>query len=134
MDNYSYWKRPLQVRELREELEHIDDETNVPDNIVILPPENANEENTDEDSGDEDVVEINNLPGSQLRSEVEVFNMLLHTIVQVIYLPMKYDLFRAYCFLVIMSVFQEKKCFGKISKTKKTMLYLAQCQETDPDL
>ncbi|KAK9723443.1 hypothetical protein QE152_g19214 [Popillia japonica] len=33
-----------------------------------------NEENTDEDSGDEDMVDTNNLPGSQLRSEVEVFS------------------------------------------------------------
>ncbi|KAK9752400.1 hypothetical protein QE152_g4220 [Popillia japonica] len=56
------------------ELEHIDDEINLPDNIVIFPPENANEANTDEDSGDEDLVDINNLLGSQLRSEVEVLN------------------------------------------------------------
>ncbi|KAK9688210.1 Transposase IS4 [Popillia japonica] len=74
MDNYSYWKRPLKLHEIIEELEQIDDEINVPDSIVIFPPENANEENTDEDSGDEDMVDINNLPGSQLRSEVEVFS------------------------------------------------------------
>ncbi|KAK9711868.1 hypothetical protein QE152_g25206 [Popillia japonica] len=71
---YSYWKRPLKLHQIIEELEHNADEINVADNIVIFPPENVNEETTDEDCGDEVMVDINNLPGSQLRSEVEVFN------------------------------------------------------------
>ena len=37
-----------------------------------MPPENANDYLTDEDSGDEDYVTPSNLPGSQLRSEAEV--------------------------------------------------------------
>lgn len=40
--------------------------------VVILPPENACECNTDEDSGEEDDVHIHNLPGSQLRAEAEI--------------------------------------------------------------
>ncbi|KAK4880424.1 hypothetical protein RN001_008570 [Aquatica leii] len=43
-----------------------------PDSIVILPPLNANDAVTDEDSGDEDQIVLNNLPGSQLRAEAEV--------------------------------------------------------------
>ncbi|KAK9753782.1 hypothetical protein QE152_g1766 [Popillia japonica] len=50
MDSY----RPLKLHEIIEELEHIDDEINVPDNIVIHP-ENANDENTVEDSGEDDL-------------------------------------------------------------------------------
>lgn len=38
--------------------------------ITIFPPEN--EEVTDEDSGDENVVDINNLPGLQLRAPAEI--------------------------------------------------------------
>lgn len=44
----------------------------VPDQITIFPPENAAGEITDEDSGEEDEVILNNLPGSQLRALVEV--------------------------------------------------------------
>lgn len=40
--------------------------------IFLLPPTNANDELTDEDSGDEDSVQINNLPASLLRSNAEL--------------------------------------------------------------
>ncbi|KAK4883354.1 hypothetical protein RN001_006673 [Aquatica leii] len=40
--------------------------------VVILPPENACGNITDEDSEEEDEVGVNNLPGSQLRAEAEV--------------------------------------------------------------
>ncbi|CAH1972734.1 unnamed protein product [Acanthoscelides obtectus] len=75
MDNYSYWnywKRPLKLHELMAEIENIDDDELIRDTIAVLPPVNANEYNTDEDSGDENEVDINNLPGSQLMAEVEV--------------------------------------------------------------
>ncbi|CAH1972135.1 unnamed protein product [Acanthoscelides obtectus] len=75
MDNYSYWnywKRPMKLHELMAEIENIDDDEFIPDTIAVLPPVNANEYNTDEDSGDENEVDINNLPGSQLMTEVEV--------------------------------------------------------------
>jgi len=39
--------------------------------IVIQPPDNACAEVTDEDSGDEETVTINNLPPSQLRADAE---------------------------------------------------------------
>ncbi|CAH1964623.1 unnamed protein product [Acanthoscelides obtectus] len=71
MDNYSYWnywKRPLKLHEI----ENLDDDELIPDTIAVLKPVNANEYNTDEDSGDENEVDINNLPGSQLMTEVEV--------------------------------------------------------------
>lgn len=42
--------------------------------IAILPPTNACQDLTDEDSGDEDMMTVNNLPGSQLRSEAELMN------------------------------------------------------------
>lgn len=67
---FRYWKRPLKFHELLEEIENIDAE--IPNNIYILPPDNANEEITDEDSGDEETVNMNNLPESQLRAEVQV--------------------------------------------------------------
>ncbi|XP_050308063.1 piggyBac transposable element-derived protein 3-like [Anthonomus grandis grandis] len=40
--------------------------------MAVLPPVNANEYNTDEDSSEENEVDINNLPGSQLMAQVEV--------------------------------------------------------------
>lgn len=40
--------------------------------MVIFPPETGNEDHTDEDSGDEEFVDLNNLPGSQLRAPVEI--------------------------------------------------------------
>lgn len=50
----------------------IEDEEIDADTITLFPPNNASENLTDEDSGDEDNVEINNLPASQMQSEVEV--------------------------------------------------------------
>lgn len=49
-----------------------DDAVDIPDNITIFPPDNANDPVTDEDSGEEDNVVIDNLPGSQLRVQCEV--------------------------------------------------------------
>uniref|UniRef100_A0A6P7FX29 PiggyBac transposable element-derived protein 3-like n=1 Tax=Diabrotica virgifera virgifera TaxID=50390 RepID=A0A6P7FX29_DIAVI len=66
----SYWKKPLTLAELLEEIEKED--IDVPDSIAILPPENANDDVTDEDSGEEDNVDIENLPGCQLRAECQV--------------------------------------------------------------
>nr|CAD7605275.1 unnamed protein product [Timema genevievae] len=40
--------------------------------LYIQPPNNANDDVTDEDSGDEDVVNTNNLPGSQLLAPAEL--------------------------------------------------------------
>lgn len=40
--------------------------------ITIFPPNNASSDLTDEDSGDEDVVNINNLPASQLQAPAEI--------------------------------------------------------------
>ncbi|KXZ75606.1 hypothetical protein TcasGA2_TC035039 [Tribolium castaneum] len=59
-------KKPLTLNELLEEVENLEDETVIPDEIILFPLENANECNTDEDSGEEDNVVRNNLPGSQL--------------------------------------------------------------------
>ncbi|KAK9728690.1 hypothetical protein QE152_g17124 [Popillia japonica] len=38
----------------------------LPDSVVLFPPNNANAENTDEDSGEEDDVTIDNIRGNQL--------------------------------------------------------------------
>ncbi|CAG5046439.1 unnamed protein product [Parnassius apollo] len=40
--------------------------------IFLLPPDTANDYQTDEDSGEEDNVSINNLPGSLLRAPAEL--------------------------------------------------------------
>ncbi|XP_050512968.1 piggyBac transposable element-derived protein 3-like [Diabrotica virgifera virgifera] len=70
MDAYN-WRRPLKLHELLEELDS--DEIPVPpDGLIIFPPENANDDVTDCDSGDEELTTINNLPGSQLRNDVEL--------------------------------------------------------------
>ncbi|KAJ8972824.1 hypothetical protein NQ314_000021 [Rhamnusium bicolor] len=72
MNDKRYWKQPLTYAQLLEELEK-DDVTDFPEQIVIFPEKNANEDcDTDEDSGDEDFVDVENLPGAQLRAEVEV--------------------------------------------------------------
>ena len=39
-----------------------------------MPPTTANEDFTDEDSGEDDNVSPNNLPGSQHRSDAELFH------------------------------------------------------------
>lgn len=53
-----------------EEIENLDESYDIPDTISIFPPSDGYE--TDEDSGDEAKVDINNLPGNQLRAEAEV--------------------------------------------------------------
>ncbi|KAK9679723.1 hypothetical protein QE152_g39766 [Popillia japonica] len=45
-----------------------------PLNIGILPPNNACDELTNEDSGEEDFVSVNNLPPSQLLANAEIIN------------------------------------------------------------
>lgn len=53
----------------------MEDDDEMLDNIkevTIFPPVNACGNITDEDSGDEDVVRIENLPGSQLRAPAEI--------------------------------------------------------------
>ncbi|KAK4871767.1 hypothetical protein RN001_015891, partial [Aquatica leii] len=61
-----YRHRPLSLFELLEELENPDVIPGAPDSIVILPPLNANDTVTDEDSGDEDKIALNNLPGKNI--------------------------------------------------------------------
>lgn len=68
---FRYKKRPLTLAELVEELEN-DDTLEIPKSVTIFPPDNSNDPVTDEDSGEEDNVVIDNLPGSQLRIECEV--------------------------------------------------------------
>ena len=55
-------------------MEKLDSDPNIPEHIdiTIFPPDNSNNDNTDEDSGEEENVNINNLPGSQLRVEAEL--------------------------------------------------------------
>lgn len=56
----------------------IEDDQIDAESITLLPPTNAcSGDLTDEDSGDEDLVNINNLPASQMQSKVEV-NCLVH--------------------------------------------------------
>lgn len=50
-------------------LEENDDTDNESYNIIALPPENATDNITDEDSGAEDCPTVDHLPGSQLRAE-----------------------------------------------------------------
>lgn len=64
-------ERHLRLNEILEELECTEDEP-LPDFISILPPENFNADVTDEDSGDENQVFMQNLPGSQLRVQAIV--------------------------------------------------------------
>ncbi|PSN38178.1 hypothetical protein C0J52_15048 [Blattella germanica] len=66
-----YWKKRLTLHELLEEVEKLDSDPNIPEHIdiTIFPPDNSNNDNTDESSGEEENANINNLPGSQLRVE-----------------------------------------------------------------
>ncbi|KAK9752677.1 hypothetical protein QE152_g3994 [Popillia japonica] len=58
---------------LLDELEK--DDIEIPEIITILPPENANADcDTDDDSADEGLVVLNNLPGPQLTAEAEIQN------------------------------------------------------------
>lgn len=61
----------LSLNEIIEELER-NEEQDFPDSITIFPPENYCAEITDEDSGDENVVSLHNLPGSQLIAPAEI--------------------------------------------------------------
>nr|CAH7714147.1 unnamed protein product [Callosobruchus chinensis] len=61
-------RRPLSLADLLNEIEAT---KNIPDNIVIFPPDNVNGPVTDEDSGEKENVVMYNLPGSQLRAESE---------------------------------------------------------------
>ncbi|KAG5865075.1 hypothetical protein JTB14_017967 [Gonioctena quinquepunctata] len=75
MSNSSYWKRPLTLSKLLAELEN-DEDAVFPREMMPFPPENANEGcDTVEDSGDGNVVELNDLPGAdievQMPSELE---------------------------------------------------------------
>ncbi|KAK9704220.1 hypothetical protein QE152_g28420 [Popillia japonica] len=67
----SNWKKSLTLVELLDELEK--DDIKLPEIITILPPENANADcDTDEDSGDEDLVILYNLPRPQLTAKAEI--------------------------------------------------------------
>ncbi|CAH0401860.1 unnamed protein product [Chilo suppressalis] len=66
------YSRSLTLNEIIEELDKDEDQP-IPDIITILPPENCNADVTDEDSGDENLVSMHNLPGSQLRAQAEVY-------------------------------------------------------------
>ncbi|KAF2879647.1 hypothetical protein ILUMI_26525 [Ignelater luminosus] len=54
-------------------LEENEDDNKHSINIAIMPPINTCEILMDEDSGDENDIDINNLPAFQLRAEVELF-------------------------------------------------------------
>ncbi|CAG4948660.1 unnamed protein product [Parnassius apollo] len=70
MANSRKFGKQLSLNEIIEELAQNDDD--IPESITIMPPKNCNAEVTDEDSGDEDLVSLQNLPGSQLRPAAEV--------------------------------------------------------------
>lgn len=55
-----------------EEMDKITSAQDIPDSITIFPPDNANGAVTDEDSGEDDSVSIDNLPGRQLRAQAEI--------------------------------------------------------------
>lgn len=57
---------------LHDALSMLEDDEIEADSITLLPPVNACGNVTDEDSGDEDLIDINNLPASQMQSQVEV--------------------------------------------------------------
>lgn len=62
---------------MHELLQYVEDiENNVEQtkiSVAIMPPVNCCEPVTDEDSGDEDIMNIGNLPGLQLRVGAELF-------------------------------------------------------------
>lgn len=62
----------MTLNELLEEADNLDVIPEAPNGIIIFPPENCNDPVTDEDSGDENVVTISNLPGRQLRTQAEI--------------------------------------------------------------
>lgn len=60
------------MNEVLEEIEHLDDNLLVPDSVVVFPPINDNDDVTDENSGDDEYVVMDNLPGSLLQTQAEV--------------------------------------------------------------
>lgn len=57
-------------------MEHCNDHARLPDAIAVFPPTNANEDVTDEDSGDDEIVTMENLPGALLNANAEpIFNI-----------------------------------------------------------
>lgn len=64
-------RKPLTLNQILQEVENLSSEDQ-PDEIYILPPENCNNDVTDEDSGEENNVDLYNLPGAQLLSEAVV--------------------------------------------------------------
>nr|CAH7716837.1 unnamed protein product [Callosobruchus chinensis] len=67
-------RRPLSLADLLNEIETTKNIQDIPDNVVIFPPDNVNDPVTDEDSGEKENVVMYNLPGSQLRAESEFSN------------------------------------------------------------
>ncbi|KAG5860884.1 hypothetical protein JTB14_021741 [Gonioctena quinquepunctata] len=72
MDAWNYRHRALTLHDLLEELEDPDNISEPPQGIILFPPDNANDDITDEDSGEENEMSINDLPGSQLRAKVDI--------------------------------------------------------------
>ncbi|KAK4882427.1 hypothetical protein RN001_005746 [Aquatica leii] len=70
----------LTLNNLLAELEEDIHGTFASHDIAILPPTNANDDLTDEDSGDEQDLSINNLPASQLLAEAELFSHELNLV------------------------------------------------------
>ncbi|KAK4876092.1 hypothetical protein RN001_012514 [Aquatica leii] len=70
----------LTLNDLLAELEEDIHGTSASHDIAILPPTNANDNLTDEDSGDEQDLSINNLPASQLLAEAELFSHELNLV------------------------------------------------------
>lgn len=69
---FLFYFRGLTLEEALAMLEDDDFEAEKLQEITIFPPDNATGELTDEDSGDEDIMTINNLPGSQLKAPTEI--------------------------------------------------------------
>nr|CAH7716843.1 unnamed protein product [Callosobruchus chinensis] len=67
-------KKTISLADLLNEIETTKNIQDIPDNIVIFPPDNVNDPVTDEDSGEKENVVMYNLPGSQLRAESEFSN------------------------------------------------------------
>ncbi|CAK1582522.1 unnamed protein product [Parnassius mnemosyne] len=65
-------KRPLNLNDIVDALHNIDSDDDLPSEITIFPPEDPNNEITDEDSGNEEFVTLHNLPGSLLRAPAEI--------------------------------------------------------------
>ncbi|KAK9745691.1 hypothetical protein QE152_g6714 [Popillia japonica] len=65
----------LTLHELLTEIENNAEDIALADSgidIVLIPPNNACDDQTDVDSGDEELVSINNLPAAQLNAAAEL--------------------------------------------------------------